>query len=295
MPMTATRPTNAELAAVAAWVREKTLEMAVSAGSGHVSSASSQTELLVALYLGGVLRVDPKNPQWPDRDRFVLSKGQGGIGLYPILARRGFFPESELDRFAAEGSSLGVHAEWHVPGIEVVSGSLGHGLPIATGMAEAARLENRDHLVVVFLGDAELAEGSNWEAALYAGSRGLGNIVAIVDRNGQGVLGFTDRIESRRDGPRLGDLVKKYEAFGWEARAIDGHSFPAIFGALAGIRERPRERPLVVIAETVKGRGISFMEDQRLWHYRVPEGAELEIARRELAEARIAAEAATCR
>ena len=256
--------------------------MALRAKSGHISTAFSQTELLVALYHGGILRIDPKNPKWDGRDRFILSKGQGGIGLYPVLADMGFFPMSELERFAKEGSILGVHAEWNIPGIEVVTGSLGHGLPIATGIAQAALNDGKSVLVVCLLGDAELYEGSNWEAATFAGHKGYRNLVCIVDRNGQGVLGFTDRIHGQSDGPRLDPLDKKFEAFGFEVRVIDGHSFEQIFDALKDVRTRSTDRPLMIIANTKKGKGASLMEDRRLWHYRVPSGDDVAEVRKDL-------------
>ena len=264
------------------WVRRLVLEVAVKAHSGHISTAFSQAELLVALYQGGILRYDPKNPRWPERDRFILSKGQGGIGLYPILADAGFFPVSEFDNFAGKGSMLGVHAEWSIPGIEVLSGSLGHGLPIATGIAQVGVTDKKDWLVYCFLGDGELYEGSNWEAAFFAGHKGLKNLICIVDRNGAATIGYTDRIEGPNDGPRLEPLDKKFEAFGFEVRVINGHSFEEIFRALADVRRRTVEKPLAIIAKTRKGKGVSLMEDQRLWHYRVPEGKDLESARRDL-------------
>lgn len=268
----------------AQWVRSTVLEMAVKAHSGHISTAYSQTELLVALYYGGLLRFDARNPKWNGRDRFILSKGQGGIGLYPILADLGYFPLSELENFAGVGNLLGVHAEWNIPGIEVITGSLGHGLPIATGMAEAALMNRDEHVIVCFLGDAELFEGSNWEAAIYAGHRGYRNLVCIVDRNGQGVLGPTDPTDRRlaADNPRLNPLDKKFKAFGFETREIDGHSFSEIFEALRDMRSSKRKKPLMIIANTRKGHGASLMEGKRLWHYRVPEGADLELTRRDI-------------
>lgn len=273
----------AALKAKAAWTRRNVLEMSAKAKSGHVSSAFSQTELLVALYQGGVLRVDPHRPKWEGRDRFILSKGQGGIGLYPILADMGFFPVSDLDNFAGRGSHLGVHAEWSVPGIEVLSGSLGHGLPIATGIAQVALQEGADWLVVCLLGDSELYEGSNWEAAFFAGQKRQSNLICIVDRNQQGVLGFSDEIESPKDGPGLNPLDAKFSAFGFETRVIqDGHDFAQIFAALADVRNRRGQPPLAILAQTVKGKGASVMENKRLWHYRVPAGQELAITRAEL-------------
>lgn len=276
--------TYSELEKKSLWVRQKVLEMAAQAGSGHVTSAFSQTEMLVALYQGGILRCDPERPRWDGRDRFILSKGQGGIGLYPVLADKGFFPVRELDRFAQEGNRLGVHAEWNIPGIETVSGSLGHGLPVATGMAQAAINDRKRHLVFCMLGDAELYEGSNWEAAIYAGHKRYSNLVCMVDRNGQGVLGFTDRVEKASDGPRLESLEGKFKAFGFEVRTINGHCFPEIFSVFKDVRRRRTGKPLMIIARTHKGRGVSIMEDRRRWHYRVPAGEELEIARRELRE-----------
>jgi transketolase len=257
--------------------------MSVGAKSGHVTTAFSQTELLVALYYGGLMRYDAAVPEWAGRDRFILSKGQGGIGLYPILADVGFFPRSELDDFAGRGNMLGVHAEWNIPGIEVITGSLGHGLPMATGMAQAAIMDGRDSLVICFLGDAELFEGSNWEAAFFAGHKGYTNLVCIVDRNGQGVLGPTDptdRVPS--DNPSINPVDAKFEAFGFETRTIDGHSFEEIFEALGDIRDRNQKRPLAIIANTQKGKGSSVMEGKRMWHYRVPSGTDLETTQDEL-------------
>ena len=266
----------------ASWVRNKVLEMAVNVNSGHVTTAFSQAELLVALYTGKILNYDPSNPKWDQRDRFILSKGQGGIGVYPVLADSGFFPMEKLDNFTGPGSVLGVHAEWHIPGIEVLTGSLGHGLPMATGMAQAAKNDNKNHLIFCLLGDAELYEGSNWEAAIFAGHMAYDNLVCIVDRNGQGVLGHTDKIESPSDGPRLNPLDDKFKAFGFDVRVIDGHSFEEIFEALSDVRERKGKKPLMVIANTKKGKGSKLIEDQRLWHYRVPKGEELEQVKKEI-------------
>lgn len=267
----------ADLRDKAHWLRQKVLEMAVRVNSGHISTAYSQCELLVALYLGGILKYDPADDQWDGRDRFILSKGQGGIGLYPVLALAGFFPIEDLDRFTMRGSHLGVHAEWQIPGVEVLTGSLGHGLPIATGKAQALLNDGKDNLVFCLLGDGELHEGSNWEAALFAGHQGYENLICIVDRNNQATLGKLDSYESRRDGPGLNPLGDKFRAFGFEVREIDGHSFEEIFDCFEDIRERRGTgRPLFVISNTLKGKGLSLMEDQRMWHYRVPAGADLE-------------------
>ena len=267
----------------AAWVRRQVLEMAVRVKSGHISTAFSQTELLVALYYRDILRFDSKNPLWDGRDRFILSKGQGGIGLYPILADVGYFPLEDLNNFTGRGSKLGVHAEWDIAGIEVLTGSLGHGLPIATGKAQAALNDKKNHLIFCLLGDAELYEGSNWEAAIFAGSRGYNNLICIVDRNGQGVIGKTDPNDSGpRDGPRLNPLGDKFRSFGFEVREIDGHSCEEIVDSFSDVRERRVGKPLLIISNTKKGKDLFLMEDKRQWHYRVPTGHDLEEARNEL-------------
>lgn len=266
---------KSEMEAKANWLREKVLQMAIKANSGHISTAYSQAELLIALYYGGLLSFDAQNDLCPKRDRFILSKGQGGIGLYPILADLGFFPEEEVINFTQANSILGVHADWHIPGVEVITGSLGHGLPIATGKALALKMQNKKELVFCLLGDGELYEGSNWEAAFSASHYELDNLVCIVDRNGQAVLGKTDEIDSQRDGPRIEPLDKKFEAFGFEVRVIDGHCFDSIHGSMADTRSRNSKKPLMIIAQTFKGKGLSLMEDQRMWHYRVPQGEDL--------------------
>jgi transketolase len=271
----------------ALWVRRKVLQMAVRAKSGHISTAFSQAEILVALYYGGILRYKSKTPKWDGRDRFILSKGQGGIGLYPILADVGFFPVEELDRFAQEGSFLGVHTEWNVPGVEIITGSLGHGLPVATGMALAARRDGKEHLVIVLLGDGELYEGSNWEAAFTAGHQEFGRLVCIVDRNCQATIGRTDDIRGQNDGPKMEPLGDKFKAFGFDVCRIDGHDFWQILDCFRSndIRNRPlRSRPLVIIADTIKGRGARIMETQEFYpnHYRIPYGEELKSILRDL-------------
>lgn len=263
------------------WVRRTVLEMAVKADSGHVSTAFSLAELLVALYHGKVLNFDPKNPKWEGRDRFILSEGQAGIGIYPVLADVGFFPLADLDNFTGRGSTLGVHSEPNTPGIEVLTGSLGHGLPIATGMADAGKIDGAPWLVFCLTGDGELCEGSNWEALLSASRLELGNLVIIVNRNHQFTIGFTDRTDTQRD-LMLNPLHEKFRAFGCETREINGHSFKEIFSVFSDIRARVSRKPLAIIAHTKKGKGSIIIEDQRGWHYRVPKGDDLEIMRKEL-------------
>ena len=258
------------------WVRNQILEMSVAAGCGHVSSSFSCTELLVALYHGGILRFDPKRPKWEGRDRFILSKGQSGIALYPILADLGFFPLSKLRRFAQAGSFLGVHSESNVPGIEAVTGSLGHGIGLSVGAALRAKLDKKRYLSICMLGDAECYEGSVWEAAMFASHHQLDNLIAIIDRNGMGVLDFTEK------SLKIEPLEEKWRSFGWDASTINGHCFEEIFSALKDIRKRNSGKPYVIIAKTVKGKGVSFMENKLFWHYRSPVGKEVELARKEL-------------
>lgn len=263
-----------ELEAKALEMRRRVLRMAVQADSGHVSTAMSQCEILVSLYYGGILRHDPADPKWEGRDRMLLSKGQGGIGLYPILADRGYFPLADLDQFTKRGSKMGVHAEWHLPGVEILSGSLGHGLPIATGLALAFKQAGRDNLVFCLTGDGELQEGSCWEALMFAAHHKLGNLVVIVDRNGQNTLGRTDG-DTPRDGPGLEPLAEKLTAFGFFVREVNGHSFSELLNNLDDLRNTDR-KPVVVIAKTEKGHGLSVMCDKRDWHYKVPAGADLD-------------------
>lgn len=269
----------------ALWVRKKVLEMATKANSGHVTTAYSLAEIFVALYHGKILKYDVSNLQWEDRDRFILSEGQAGLGIYPVLADVGFFPLADLDNFTGRGSTLGVHSEPHTHGIEVLTGSLGHGLPIATGRADAGKIDGKDWLVICLTGDGELCEGSNWEALLTAHRYALSNLVILVNRNHQFVLGYTDRCETQRD-IILDPLDKKFEAFGCETRVIDGHSFKEIFDAFSDVRERARKspKPLAIIANTIKGKGAPTFEHKRMWHYRVPQGEDLESVKAELAK-----------
>lgn len=266
-----------ELRLKANWVRRQILEMSVRAGSGHVTSSFSCAELLVALYHGGILHFDPKNPKWDGRDRFILSKGQSGLALYPVLADLGFFPKSELINFTQKGSILGVHTESNVPGIEAVTGSLGHGLGLGSGMALAARKNKKNFLTVVMMGDAECYEGSVWEAAMFTGHHQLNNMIAIIDRNWLGVTDYTEK------SLKLDPFAARWSSFGWDVLTIDGHLFKDIFRAFKNVRTRKSKKPLMIIAETVKGKGVSFMENKLLWHYRVPAGNEIDRAREELA------------
>ena len=258
------------------WVRNKALEMAVKAGAGHIASSFSCADILVALYYANILRVNPKNPKWVNRDRFILSKGQAALALYPILADLGFFSLSELMTFSQDGSRLGGLAESDVPGVEALTGSLGHGLSIAVGMALSAKMDNKKYLSFALLGDGECHEGSVWEAAMFAGHRHLNNLIAIVDDNR---LSATDFLKNYLD---LAPLKEKWESFGWETKAVNGHSFEGLLSVLSKARLHNSDKPLAILASTTKGKGVSFMENKPIWHYRIPVGKELTIARKEL-------------
>lgn len=265
-----------ELEKKANWMRRQTLEMCVCGGGGHLVSSFSCADILVALYYGGILRFDPANPDWDERDRFIISKGHGATILYPILADLGFFSSDELSKFCQDDSMLGVHPDNNIPGIEVITGSLGHGLSIATGLALAAKMDKKDYMTIALLGDGECYEGAVWEAAMFAGHHQLNNLAGMVDRNGLSVTDFTEK------NLRLNPLEDKWRSFGWDTITINGHAFPEILAALENFRSRSSDKPLMIIANTIKGKGISFMENDPLWHTRIPTGEQIEMARKEL-------------
>jgi transketolase len=250
------------------------VRMIGAAGLGHVGGDLSVLDILTTLYFA-VLRVDPQQPEWPDRDRLVLSKGHTAGALYTTLAAAGFFDAEELKTFAGPLSPLNGHPNrTKVPGVETNTGPLGHGLPVSVGMALAGRLAGSGRHVYVVLGDGELQEGSNWEAAMTAGHRRLSNLTAVVDRNR---LQQGARTEATNT---LDPLDAKWRAFGWDVVEVDGHDHSALFDAFTAPRG---ERPTCVIANTTKGRGVSFMEDRVEWHHKVPSAEQIESAAAELA------------
>lgn len=256
-------------------VRMHALRMTSSGGGSHIGSAFSCADILSVLY-NGVLRIDPSNPRWPDRDRFILSKGHAGSALYAALAECGFFPISRLQDHYRDGSDFCGHVSHKgIPGVEVSTGSLGHGLPLAAGMATAARLGGRSHRVFTLLSDGECDEGSTWEAILFAAHHRLDNLVTIVDYNKLQSLASTGETLS------LEPFADKWVSFGWSVRETDGHDIEALGKALGRLPVEPG-KPSCVIAHTIKGKGVSFMENSVLWHYRVARGAELTAAIAEL-------------
>ncbi|MBF0187590.1 MAG: transketolase [Magnetococcales bacterium] len=257
------------------WLRKALFEMAMGPKKGHIPSSFSMVEILVTLYFGGVARHFQGEPDHPDRDRIFVSKGHAGMAQYPIFAELGYFPREELDRFTQPEGLLGMYPDFRVPGIEGVSGSLGHGVGIGAGIAHAAKLDGKSHRAFAILGDGECYEGSVWESALFAAHHCLDNLVVVVDRNQLCIMGKTEELLA------LGDLRGKWESFGWHALSVDGHSYPELLEAFSHIG-RTHGKPLVIIANTVKGKGISFMELAHLWHNRMPNKAQMAQARAEL-------------
>ncbi|WP_210251363.1 transketolase [Aureimonas psammosilenae] len=254
-------------------VRKRILAMIGEAGLGHVGGDLSVTDILTTLFFG-VLDVDPADPTKATRDRFILSKGHCAAALYTVLARRGFFDEAELSTFMKPLSRLNGHPNRRkVPGVEANTGPLGHGLPIAAGAAMGARLKGESWRTFCVTGDGELQEGSNWEAMMFAGHQQLSNLTLITDRNG---LQQGARVDDTND---LSPLGEKLAAFGWEVRDIDGHDHAALLDALG----RPgTTKPVFVLARTVKGKGVSFMEHGVEWHHKVPSADQIEAGLEEL-------------
>ncbi|MBL4766361.1 MAG: transketolase [Rhodobacteraceae bacterium] len=244
----------------AKFIRKETVRLSRIAGAGHYSSVFSCAELLASLYYDQ-LQIEPAEPDWPDRDRFVMSKGHAAIGLYPVLADLGYFAPSELDTYTRLGSKFGDHPDMKkVKGLDFSSGSLGHGLSVGVGMALAGRISGHDYRTYVLLGDGELSEGQIWEAANSAGHFRLGNLIVIVDRNGLSIDGHTEDVMS------VEPLDQRFAAFGWDVQRIDGHNLGAIKDAFAALKADGSGKPQVIIADTVKGRGVARMEMSLDWH-----------------------------
>jgi transketolase len=261
------------LAETATDIRRTILTMVNTAGLGHIGGDLSVTDILVTLF-AGVLSVDPNRPGWPERDRFILSKGHCAGALYATLARCGFFAPAELDSFMAPLSALNGHPNrTKVPGVETNTGPLGHGFPVAVGCALAARLRQSPSRTFVVLGDGEMQEGSNWEAAMTAAHYRLADLTAIVDRNR---LQQGARTEETK---RLEPLADKWRSFGFEVRDVDGHDHAALLDAFS---PSTTGDPVAVIANTVKGKGVSFMEDRVEWHHKVPDVDQVKAAMQEL-------------
>jgi transketolase len=259
-------------------IRQESIRMIAAAGTGHPGGALSEADILAALYFH-TLRIDPQNPHWPDRDRFILSKGHACAGLYAALALRGYFPLETLSTFRQFGSILQGHPDMtKTPGVDMTAGPLGNGLGAGAGMALGARITRRTFRVFVLIGDGDSQEGCTWEAAMLAGFQKLSNLICILDYNHSQVDGSTYEILS------LDPVMEKWQSFNWAVRAIDGHDMEQILDALFWAVE-PRQSPSLIIAHTIKGKGVSFMEDQSKWHGKAPNKEQAEQALTELLQA----------
>lgn len=260
-------------------IRRHVVQMVGAAGSGHPGGSLSAADIVTALYFD-VLRLDPARPDWPDRDRFVLSKGHAAPLLYAALAERGFFPVDELESLRRLGGRLQGHPDMKkLPGVEMSTGSLGQGLSAANGMALAGKLDGKDYRVYVVLGDGEIQEGQVWEAAMAAAHYKLNNIIAFLDYNGYQIDGPVQEIMNPEP------VAEKWWAFGWRILQIDGHDMNAILAAVKDA-QTTEDRPTMIVARTVKGRGVSFMEGQVDWHGKAPKGEQVDAALVELGQGR---------
>ncbi len=265
----------AETRKLARTIRSHSLRMVHQANASHIGTCFSSADILAVLY-GSILKIDPELPDRPDRDRFLLSKGHGAAAVYACLATRGFFSEGLLDTYCTDNTRLSGHLTHHgVPGVEVSSGSLGHGLSFGTGIALAAKKTGKPYRTFVLLSDGECDEGSTWEAAMFAPHHHLDNLIAIVDYNKIQSFGTV------KDVLDLEPFADKWRAFNWCVREVDGHDHAALHELLSRVPIE-RGRPTVFIAHTVKGKGVSFMENRLEWHYRSPNATQLEQALQEL-------------
>jgi transketolase len=258
-------------------IRNGVVNVAIRNG-GHIASSFSCVEILICLYYGNILKFNAINPEWAERDRFILSKGHAETALFTILSDLKFFPEEWLENHYRTGECyLGGHPDRKIPGVEITSGALGHGLGIAAGISLAAKMNKKNHFQFVLMGDSECTEGSVWETALFAAKHNLNNLIAITDRNRIGSIDFTENFTS------LEPLKQKWEAFGWEAIEVDGHNFEELLNVLKYAKSRQNKMPLSIIANTVKGKGVSFMENNPIWHVKnLSCEEEIVLARKEL-------------
>lgn len=255
-------------------LRALLVEVSSRTRTAHLGSCLSCVDILVSLFRGGILRFRPDQPDWTDRDRFIMSKGHAANALYAVLSFCGFFPRDVLWTIGVEGSQLEEHpCRELVPGVEVSTGSLGHGLPIGCGLALSAKIKGKEYQTCVLMSDGECNEGSVWEAAMFACANGLDSLTVVVDYNKWQATGRSNEVLA------LADLKQKWSAFGWKAVEVDGHDIDSLCEALAAAKGRG---PAALVAHTVKGKGISFMEDDNNWHYRIPSLEEVIMAYQEL-------------
>jgi len=265
-----------DLADISMRIRGEIVEMSHTADAMHLGSSLSCVDIFVALYYGGCLNIDPKNPHSESRDRVILSKGHASMTFYTILADTGFFSKDLLKTFNKTGSHLTEHPNLGaLPGIEATAGSLGHGLSMGLGMALAGRIRHLPFRVFVIMSDGECNEGSVWEAAMLAPAQKIENLIVIIDFNRWQATGRSEEIMA------LNPLKEKWESFGWSAYDVDGHDISSLIKILSAIPDGSR-KPIAIIAHTIKGKGVSFMEDDNNWHYRIPNAEEVKFAKEEL-------------
>jgi transketolase len=258
------------------WVRRETLKIHRIAPETRLASSLSDVEIFVALYYGNILKFDPKNPRWEGRDRFIISKGHGAISLYPILADFGFFDKKALTRVCKEDSFLGGIPDIIIPGFETTNGSLGHGLGVACGISLALKRRDSGSKIFVLLGDGELYEGSVWEAIMFASEHKLDNLIAIIDDNKRCMLDYCKNILD------LAPLENKFRVFNWNVRTVDGHNVEAVYEALKGLKEDRINQPKMLIANTVKGKGVPQLEGDPLCHIKSLKEDEINFALKEI-------------
>ncbi len=245
--------------------------------TGHLASAFSSVEIMTVLYFADILQYDLSDSNWEERDKLIVSKGHASLVLYSVLKRLGYITQEQLNTYCQPGSSLGGEPMYgEIPGVEASTGSLGHGLSFAVGVAMASAMDKKKNRIYVLLGDGECQEGSIWEAALSAAQNKLGNLTVILDRNQLQAMGKTEEILS------LSPLADKWESFGWSVKEVDGHNISELQEVLKKDKMMDLEQPRLIIAHTIKGKGVSFMENVPIWHYRMPNDEEMEIVKREL-------------
>jgi len=257
-------------------IRYEILKTIFDAKKGHIGGALSCVDILITLYFGKILNFNPKLPKKKDRDIFLFSKGHASISLYVILSKLGFFSKNKLKEFNKAAGKIAEHPDQRLPGIEAVSGSLGHGLNIGAGISLANKIDKKNIFTFVLLGDGECYEGTVWEAAMFASHFKLGNLVAIIDRNNLTVLNKTEKII------KLEPFKDKWKSFGWNVITVDGHNYYQLYQKISKIKKAKLSKPTVFIANTVKGKGIREMENQIAWHHGVPSKTMFENAKKEL-------------
>tara|TARA_B100000989_G_C19420146_1_gene418258 strand:- start:58 stop:900 length:843 start_codon:yes stop_codon:yes gene_type:complete len=258
------------------WLRKEIFEMVVKVNQGHIASAFSQSEILISLFYGNILSYKKKNPNFEDRDRLIISKGHSAMGMYPILSDIGYFSKKQLSLYGTPKGKLRIYGDMSIPGIDSTSGSLAQAPGISCGFALAAKRDKKKFKSFCILSDGEHYEGSLWESAMFASHYKLDNLVFIVDRNNQIILGKSE------DCLKIEPLKEKWISFGWNVIKVNGHKFKELIPALRKAKKNKNKKPTIIIADTIKGKGVSYMEDITRWHNTMPNPKEIEIARKDL-------------